>query len=120
VNVGANAMVGAGAVVTKSVPPNAIVVGNPAKIVGYVNASKSDELTNESAENTLSVVQTAVKGVTLHTLPVVTDIRGSLSVGEFSRSIPLMRSVILLFMTCQQKKLVANMLIITAISFWSL
>src|SRR5690606_10028189 len=35
--IGMNAMIGAGAVVTRSVPPNAIVVGNPAKIVGYVN-----------------------------------------------------------------------------------
>ena len=31
-------MIGAGAVVTRSVPPNAIVIGNPAKIVGYVDA----------------------------------------------------------------------------------
>ena len=88
VTVGVNAMVGAGAVVTKSVPPNAIVVGNPAKIVGYVNASKDEELTNEAQDNIQSVLQTSVKGVTLHTLPVVTDIRGSLSVGEFSRTIP--------------------------------
>ncbi|MHB8951037.1 MAG: acyltransferase, partial [Rhodoferax sp.] len=34
VTIGRNAMVAAGAVVTRSVPPNAIVVGNPAKIVG--------------------------------------------------------------------------------------
>ena len=32
--IGRNAMVAAGAVVTRSVPPNAVVVGNPAKIVG--------------------------------------------------------------------------------------
>jgi acetyltransferase-like isoleucine patch superfamily enzyme len=37
VTVGARAMVGAGAVVLESVPPNAIVVGNPARIVGYVD-----------------------------------------------------------------------------------
>ena len=30
-----NAMIGAGSVVVKSVPPNAIVVGNPASIMGY-------------------------------------------------------------------------------------
>src|SRR3989338_7071670 len=33
--IGQNAMVGAGAVVTKSVPANAKVVGNPARIVDY-------------------------------------------------------------------------------------
>lgn len=32
------AMVGAGAVVTKSVPEYAIVVGNPAKIIGYASS----------------------------------------------------------------------------------
>lgn len=35
--IGENAMVGAGAVVTKSVPDFAIVMGNPARITGSVN-----------------------------------------------------------------------------------
>jgi UDP-2-acetamido-3-amino-2,3-dideoxy-glucuronate N-acetyltransferase len=35
--IGEHAMVGAGAVVTKDVPPYAIVVGNPAKVRGYVD-----------------------------------------------------------------------------------
>ncbi len=34
VNIGARAVIGAGAVVTKNVPANAIVAGNPAKIIG--------------------------------------------------------------------------------------
>lgn len=35
--VGERAMVGAGAVVTKDVPPKAVVLGNPAKIVRYID-----------------------------------------------------------------------------------
>jgi len=35
VHIGAHAMVGAGAVVTKTVPRYAVVWGNPAKIVGF-------------------------------------------------------------------------------------
>lgn len=35
ITVGENALVGAGAVVTKDVPDNAVVVGNPAKIIKY-------------------------------------------------------------------------------------
>lgn len=37
ISIGENAMVGAGAVVTKDVPSNALVVGNPAKLVRYLN-----------------------------------------------------------------------------------
>jgi acetyltransferase-like isoleucine patch superfamily enzyme len=35
-NIGENAIVGAGSVVTKDVPPNSIVVGNPAKVLRYI------------------------------------------------------------------------------------
>ena len=34
--IGENSIVGAGSVVTKDVPPNSIVVGNPAKVIGKV------------------------------------------------------------------------------------
>jgi UDP-2-acetamido-3-amino-2,3-dideoxy-glucuronate N-acetyltransferase len=38
ITIGRGAMVGAGAVVTKSVPDNAVVLGNPARVVRYVQA----------------------------------------------------------------------------------
>jgi acetyltransferase-like isoleucine patch superfamily enzyme len=38
-SVGENAIVGAGSVVTKDVPPNAIVAGNPARILRYIEAT---------------------------------------------------------------------------------
>lgn len=42
VTIGENAIVGTGSIVTKDVPDNAVVVGNPAKIVKYVGA-KTDK-----------------------------------------------------------------------------
>ncbi len=85
--IGRNAMVAAGAVVTRSVPPNAIVVGNPAKIVGYVDAA-TREPENQSRTPHAGTIETRVKGVTLHHLAQVADIRGRLTVGEFERTIP--------------------------------
>lgn len=38
VTIGAGAMVGAGAVVTCDVPDNAVVVGNPAKVIRYIES----------------------------------------------------------------------------------
>jgi len=40
VTVGENAIVGAGSVVTKDVPANAIVAGNPAKFLRFVGEEK--------------------------------------------------------------------------------
>jgi acetyltransferase-like isoleucine patch superfamily enzyme/dTDP-4-dehydrorhamnose 3,5-epimerase-like enzyme len=87
--IGENAMIGAGAVVTRSVPPFAIVVGNPAKIIGYADAVEStNESMKVSASSKPAVTGTKVSGVTLHTFKAVPDLRGSLSVGEFEREIP--------------------------------
>lgn len=86
--IGARAIVGAGAVVTRSVPPNAIVMGNPARIVGYVDTNKEIAADAASMPSDKGVTQTRVKGVTLHRMHQVADIRGSLTVGEFGRSVP--------------------------------
>ena len=37
ITIGENALVGAGSVVTKDVPPNSIVAGNPAKVLRYID-----------------------------------------------------------------------------------
>lgn len=86
--IGRKAMVAAGSVVTRSVPPNAVVEGNPAKIVGYVDAARSDVSDMVSTTPVVGVTATQVAGVNLHRMPRVPDIRGSLTVGEFGRSIP--------------------------------
>lgn len=88
ITIGANAMIGAGSVVTKSVPANAVVMGNPARITGYVGvANKSADLpSSESAR--VGVTNSKVKGVKLISLPVIKDLRGDLTVGEFERSVP--------------------------------
>lgn len=91
ITIGRNAMVGAGSVVTRSVPPNAIVVGNPARISGYVNTGekqKAATLFDLKQDEKPSVIQTGVKNVTVHRLPLATDLRGSLSVGEIGEHIP--------------------------------
>ncbi len=40
VTIGENAIVGASSVVTKDVPDNAVVVGNPARVIKYLDADK--------------------------------------------------------------------------------
>src|SRR5256885_8079068 len=37
ITIGENALVGAGSVVTKDVPPNSIVAGNPARVLRYID-----------------------------------------------------------------------------------
>lgn len=41
IEIGEYALVGAGALVTKNVPPFSIVIGNPGKIVGFINKDGS-------------------------------------------------------------------------------
>lgn len=91
ITIGTNAMVGAGAVVIKDVPPNAIVVGNPAQIVGYVDTEKhdlKDDYTATSQPDKTRIEETNVDGVKIFRFPIVRDVRGNLSVGNFINEIP--------------------------------
>lgn len=46
ISVGENALVGAGSVVTKDVPANAIVAGNPAQVLRHLDLSQQDNALN--------------------------------------------------------------------------
>jgi acetyltransferase-like isoleucine patch superfamily enzyme/dTDP-4-dehydrorhamnose 3,5-epimerase-like enzyme len=86
ITIGRNAMVGAGAVVTRNVPANAIVMGNPARIKGYVSSTARGRLTPTStAADTPTLT---VPGVRVYKLPLILDMRGSLSVAEFATHLP--------------------------------
>ena len=87
--IGARAMVGAGAVVTHDVPARAVVSGNPARIVGYVDAKRGAAAAPKIvAGHESNIGETSVGGVTIYRLPVFADLRGSLSVGEFPQQVP--------------------------------
>lgn len=83
--IGTNAMVGAGAVVTRNVPPNAIVVGNPARITGYVDTPQQTPLSTRLEAVTRDL---QVPGAKLIQLPLIEDMRGRLSFGEINNHLP--------------------------------
>lgn len=96
VTVGQGAWVRAGAVVLRSVPPNAIVEGNPATVVGYVNRTDLER----RPDPRLVVPQTFdglkrparvpldVGKSSLFLMRRVTDTRGALTVGELPHELP--------------------------------
>ena len=89
VTVGEHSMVAAGAVVTRSVPAYGIVVGNPARITGYVDTNNTHRL--EASKNTPTLAGqrvTELAGCFIHELPQIEDLRGNLSVIEFQKDVP--------------------------------
>ena len=79
--IGTGAMIGAGAVVTRSVPPHAIVRGNPARITGYVDSSALDH-PDPVAHQPDPLV--CMRDVRLVQTTRVADMRGHLAATEFS------------------------------------
>jgi len=96
VTVGQGAWVRAGAVVLSSVPANAIVEGNPAQVVGYMDGGTSDtrpdpRLLNIHGFDHLERPARVPLGVgdsALYLMRRVTDSRGALTVGEVPTEVP--------------------------------
>jgi acetyltransferase-like isoleucine patch superfamily enzyme len=90
ITIGRSAMVGAGAVVTQDVPANAIVVGNPARISGYVTSARAhaQPARREAARPPAPSSPVTVRGVTRLEVKVVADLRGALGVLELGRGLP--------------------------------
>jgi len=83
--IGADAMVGAGAVVTRDVPHKAIVVGNPARIVSYVDTARHLDTVSGTTQTQEA---NPVKGVILKKLKHVPDLRGDLMVTDLDADLP--------------------------------
>lgn len=86
--IGKNAMIGAGAVVTRNVSPNAIVVGNPAKIIGYVSAVAQETVKPQNQMTEQNLPDLGIGAAKTIVLPLTEDLRGRLVFGEYDQHLP--------------------------------
>jgi UDP-2-acetamido-3-amino-2,3-dideoxy-glucuronate N-acetyltransferase len=88
VTVAAGAVVMPGSVVTRDVPPHAVVSGNPARTSHYTQSSAASTSGEHATPPTPGQTATKVRGVVVCRMKHVRDLRGDLSVGEFERDVP--------------------------------
>ena len=86
--IGQHAVVGAGAVVTRSVPPYAVVVGSPARIVRYAEEAGPEAERARPPVLDEGVREIRVQGVRMVRAEVIRDLRGSLTAREVGRDLP--------------------------------
>jgi len=87
--IGKKSMVRPGSVVTHSVPPNAIVSGNPARIEGYVSTpTREVTILNELVPGNKAVQDVGISGVKIYKMPVIEDLRGNLTFYQYGDQLP--------------------------------
>jgi UDP-2-acetamido-3-amino-2,3-dideoxy-glucuronate N-acetyltransferase len=96
ITIGQYAMVGAGAVVTRNVPPYSVVAGNPARIIRYVDdatpfeasATATPRQPGLSEKLERQTAEPKVNGVALLNTRLIRDLRGNLSAREVDSGLP--------------------------------
>jgi len=93
ITVGEHAMVGAGSVVTRDVPPHSVVYGNPARIKGYVtdtgiSLANSANLPMSKADLEPATATPLPGRSKMYSLTRATDMRGSLTALDFETQLP--------------------------------
>ena len=88
VRIGRRAMVGAGAVVVRDVPAHAIVVGNPARIVGYADSAPTPDHEDHAQTLATTPQDDLPGGARLIQVQTASDLRGSLAAVELESGLP--------------------------------